>query len=325
MNTRSAQRQAPPGCTLTRYRAFALCLLCGLLLLPAPAPAQAQSGTTGGTMSTTRGGTFIIGVAMDMPPFAAQAANGQSIGFDLDLLKTLVRTAGLRVSYEAVPFIQLIPGVATQLYDAAIGCITDTEERRALVDFSSPYFTTGSVFAVAAESTPLYDLTDLTPETTVSTMSESASWRFLQAQGTAEVVAAASPQAALELAAARVTDAAFVDEIIADRYIRTRPESRLRSVSGLVTTGHCAIAVSKGNPRLLLELNAALTRLQNNGKYLTIYRRWFGSRPLAGPRPASRPVSMTPDRQGLLTNTLTTTLTTTTSAPTSWLTDTAIR
>lgn len=222
-----------------------------------------------------------------------QADNGQLVGFDLDLIKLLVRTAGLRVVYEAAPFPQLIPGVATRLYDGALGCIIMTEEHKALVDFGASYFTRGGVFAFAETSTPIYDLTDLTPAMTISVVAESPEGRFLTDQGVA-VQAMASAEEAFALAAVRVTDAAFVDEVITARYLRTHPEAQLRVVSGLVTTQQCGIAVSKEIPQLLLELNAAMNRLKNSGKYSTIYRRWFGNRPLTGPRPMLRPVVSTP-------------------------------
>jgi ABC-type amino acid transport substrate-binding protein len=242
-------------------------------------------------------GTVVIAVATDAPPFASQAANGQVVGFDMDLLNMLVRTAGLRVSYEAVPFIQLIPGVATRLYDAAVGCIGVGEERKTLVDFSAPSFTTGPVLVVSKNNPPLYDLSDLTPAMTVSVMAESRSEAILYSHNITTVVAVASTTESLELAAARVTAAALVDEISADRFLRSHPEAGLHSLGGLVETGSCAIAVSKENPRLLLELNAALTRLKNNGKYLAIYRRWFGNRPLTGPRPVSRPTPIAASTQ----------------------------
>lgn len=274
---------------VTRQRLITHLLLLCLLLLPAPSPAQAQSNPTRGTV--------IIAVATDAPPFASQAANGQVVGFDVDLLNMLVRTAGLRVAYEAAPFIQLIPGVATRLYDAAVGCIWVGEERKALVDFSAPYFSTGPVLVVSKNNPPLYELSDLTPTMTVSAMAESRTEATLRTHNVATVVPVASQAEAMELAAARVTAAALVDEISADRFMRSHPEAGLHSVSGLVATESCAIVVSKENPRLLLELNAALTRLKNNGKYLAIYRRWFGNRPLTGPRPMSRPTTIAASTQ----------------------------
>jgi ABC-type amino acid transport substrate-binding protein len=291
---------------VTRHRVIASLLLFSLLLFPASAPVQAQSNATRGTV--------IIAIATDLPPFAAQAANGQVVGFDMDLLNMLVRTAGLRVAYEPVPFIQLIPGVATELYDAAAGCIGVDEERKVLVDFSAPYFTTGAVLVVSQNNPPLYDLTDLTPAMTISTIAESQTEALLRAHNVATVVTVATMAEALELAAAQVTTAALADEISAERFMRSHPEVGLHSVSGLVAPGSCAIAVSKGNPRLLLELNAALTRLKNNGKYLAIYRRWFGNRPLTGPRPAVRPTPIVASTQLTATVAATLAVTTTTGA-----------
>lgn len=261
-----------------------LCVLGSLLILPAAPPMQAQ-------MNSTRG-TIIVGLATDIPPFAAQAENGQVIGFDVELFKLLARTAGLRVAYEAVPFAQLIPGVATRLYDAAIGCMAATDARKTLVDFSAGYLTTGSILVVAADHSPLTTIAELTAETRVSALAESASWRLLTQESSAEVIAVATLDEALALAAARSVDAALVEEIAAERFMRLHPEIRLQRTSGLITPNQCAIAVSKDNPQLLLELNAALTRLKNNGKYLALYRRWFGNRPLDGPHAVVLPTQL---------------------------------
>jgi len=77
-------------------------LLLGLLIGgPSPLKVRAQADT--------RLGTMIIAVASASPPFAAKASNGHLVGFDLDLIKKIVRTAGLRVTYEDAPYSQLIP------------------------------------------------------------------------------------------------------------------------------------------------------------------------------------------------------------------------
>ncbi|MEZ4734832.1 MAG: transporter substrate-binding domain-containing protein [Caldilineaceae bacterium] len=248
-----------------------LMLLLSLLLQPAASPVQAQIGATRGTA--------IIGVSAFSAPFASQSTNGQMVGFDLELMKTLVRTAGLRVSYEAVPFRELIPGVATQLYDAAAGCIFVTEARKALVDFTVPYFTTGTILLFSDATAPLYTVTDLTAEMRVAVSSGSTAERFLREQTAVQVVEALEQQAALDLLVRGAAEAALIDETVAVRFLRSNLDTRLKMMGGLITTDECAFAVSKANPRLRLELNAALTRLKNNGQFLTIYRRWFGSRP----------------------------------------------
>lgn len=281
---RSLVRQALPRvigapATLLVMRRLLLLLLSALLLPPTTTPVQAQVGAPWGTV--------VVAVAAASPPFAAQANSGQLVGFDLALMKTVARAVGLPASYEAAPFAQLLPGVTTRLYDAALGCIFVNEARKALVDFSVPYFTTGAVLVFVEVNPPLYALTDLTDAMRVSASAGSTAEALLRSQSQATVLAAASQQEALTMVATGVTDAALVDELAASRFMRTHPEARLQVASGLVTTDQCAIAVSKENPRLLLEINAALTRLQNNGKYLALYRRWFGDRPLTGPRPAS--------------------------------------
>lgn len=236
-------------------------------------------------------GPILVGVASFSPPFASEAPNGQIVGFDVELLKTVARTAGLSIHYEAVPFRELIPGVATNLYDAAIGCIFVTESRKALVDFSTAYFTTGTVLAFAENNAPIYALSDLTTDVAVSVSAGSTAAELVREETGAEMLSARSQQQALEWAAEGVADVALVDEMAVATFAQSDLDANLVVASGLVTMNQCAIAVNKSNPQLLLELNTALIRLQNSGKYQTIYNRWFGDRPLTGPHPLSTPIA----------------------------------
>jgi len=259
-----------------RDRLLVWLLLLGLMIGgPSPHRVQAQADT--------RLGTMIIAVASASPPFAAKASNGHLVGFDLDLIKKIARTAGLRVTYEDAPFTQLIPGVSTHLYDAAISCIFVNDERRVLVNFSETYFTTGMLLVVHQNNNTIYGLEDLTPETFISTVESTAYETFVTEQTESAVTTLSTVNQALESVNNGTVDATVVGELDIETYRRTYPDTNLKTVGALLQTDQCAIAVNKDNPRLLVEVNAALTRLKNNGKYLDIYRRWFGTRPLSGP------------------------------------------
>ncbi|MEM7125872.1 MAG: transporter substrate-binding domain-containing protein [Chloroflexota bacterium] len=245
-------------------------------------------------------GTLVIGVSEAEPPFAARASNDRLVGFDLALIKMLARTAGLRVTYEAVPFPQLIPGVATRLFDAALTCIAVTDERAKLVNFTATYFTFGIMLVVSEENNSIVDLSTLSSTTRVSLLRGSVFESVFRAQSDIEPIFVSSTQQGLALVAAGAADATLADDIAVEQFLRTHADARLKIASGPIEKGQCAIAVSKENPRLLVELDAALTRLKNNGKFLTTYRRWFGSRPLSGPRPISQPSSeLTQDSDGI--------------------------
>ena len=260
------------------HRLLVWLLLLGLLIgLPSSQRAQAQADI--------RLGTMIIAVSNASPPFAARASNGYLVGFDMDLITKLVSTAGLRVTYENAPFSQLIPGVSTHLYDAAISCIFVNEQRRTLINFSNTYFTTGTLLVVHKGNDTIHELTDLDEDTIVTVSEGSTAETFIREQTNAQVLLASSLAETLENVSSGNADAALTDEISASRYIKNYPDSKLKIVGGLITSDQCAIAVNKDNIQLLIELNAALTRLQNNGKFSTIYQRWFGSRPIDGPKP----------------------------------------
>lgn len=79
----------------------------------------------------------------DFPPCVIIDKQGPS-GFDVDVFNIIAKKAGLSVNYVyADEFTDLINGVASNKYDAAISGITITGERENLADFTHPYINSG--------------------------------------------------------------------------------------------------------------------------------------------------------------------------------------
>ncbi|MEM7531899.1 MAG: transporter substrate-binding domain-containing protein [Chloroflexota bacterium] len=250
-------------------------LLTTLCLLGQSPQAHAQIGS--------RLGSIVVAVSENSPPFSARASNGQLVGFSVDLMRMIERTAGLRVVYEYTPFENLITGVNTQLYDAAISCLFITDERSKLVYFSEPYFTTGPVLIVYETENLIFSLDDITSDVKISTSNNSTSQDIIRTQTEGEFIESQFMTEAMEKIISGVTNAAVIDELGAAQYINQN-NAPLKIISGLLSDNECAIAINKDNITLQRQINLALERLQNNGQFLSLYRHWFGSRPITGPR-----------------------------------------
>lgn len=81
----------------------------------------------------------------DFPPCVIVEKGGQKpIGFDVDVLDTICRNAGIQIRYVFPDsFPDLINGVEDKRYDAAISGITITGERESRIDFTHPYLNSG--------------------------------------------------------------------------------------------------------------------------------------------------------------------------------------
>jgi ABC-type amino acid transport substrate-binding protein len=228
-------------------------------------------------------------------PFVSVTGNGQAVGFSFDVTKAVVRQARLRVRYERAQFGYIVPGVSTHLYDAAATCVFATDERRQWVDFSEPYLTTGVMLVVHEDNNTIQSAADLVPGIVVSARQGTATEAYARSRTTAEVRPVLSVPETLEQVASGNADAALIIETELRPFLHTHPNTRLKAVGGLLTTGHCAIAVNKDETELLIRLNTGLTRLRNSGKLDEIRLRWFGNYLLAyqTPEPATIPPTPT--------------------------------
>ena len=128
-----------------------ICLLVGGLLMLAMA-AQAPAG---GLEDAYRRGRLKVGVRSDFPPFGYKDPAGEVQGFDADLARALARNlfAGGN-GLELVPVTSggRIPLLYSELIDVIVAAMTVTEDRERVLDFSAPYFVTGSRLLVRRES-----------------------------------------------------------------------------------------------------------------------------------------------------------------------------
>ncbi|WP_225026656.1 substrate-binding periplasmic protein [Xinfangfangia pollutisoli] len=85
------------------------------------------------------GNRLVIGTDESFPPYVQPQAGGGLEGFDIDVMTEICRRSGHVCQWQTAAFDELIPGVISGRFDAAIGGIAVTPERRALVDFTTPY------------------------------------------------------------------------------------------------------------------------------------------------------------------------------------------
>ena len=124
-------------------RLFAILLLLALPLSPglddSVALAQARpTGETGKLLVATR----------EVPPFAYQKADGQWQGIAIDLWEKAASELELAFEYKDVSLAEMLSGVESGKYDAAVGALSATAERETLFNFSHPFYHTGLGIAV---------------------------------------------------------------------------------------------------------------------------------------------------------------------------------
>ncbi|KUI41485.1 protein kinase [Mycobacterium sp. IS-1590] len=96
-------------------------------------------------------GKLVIGVNTPYAPNEFKDADGQIVGFDVDLMNAIARTLGLVPEYRETAFEAILPSVRAGDFNVGMSSVTDTKEREESVDFVT-YFQAGTLWAQRAGS-----------------------------------------------------------------------------------------------------------------------------------------------------------------------------
>jgi polar amino acid transport system substrate-binding protein len=112
---------------------------------------EAVSGVTAkpaGSIVTLTPGKIIVGSDTAYPPFE-NVEGGETVGFDVDLMKAIGEKLGLTVEFKSYKFDALITGLqAGSEFDMVGSAMTITDERKQSIDFSDPYINSNQSLAV---------------------------------------------------------------------------------------------------------------------------------------------------------------------------------
>ena len=123
---------------------------------------------------------IIVGTSADFPPFEYKDENGTIVGFDVDMITTILISQGYEVEVRDILWETLIPALETGQIDVIVAGMSITDERKQQVDFSEPYFNADlSVLIKAGSGIVVNNVSDLANLTVgVQTGTTGDTWVF---------------------------------------------------------------------------------------------------------------------------------------------------
>jgi polar amino acid transport system substrate-binding protein len=222
-------------------------------------------------------GTLTIATDPSYPPNESKDQNGNIVGWDVDMGNAIGAKLGLKVTFTEVTFSDIVTGISTGKYDAAMSSMTDNKQREQADDFVT-YFNAGSKLMVLkgnpknlTDSSPtdlsLCGLTIGVEKTTVQETDDIPNrTKACQAAGKPAVKALAQDtqdQVNESLSAGRC-DAVLADSPVVDYYAKS---GNFQAVGDIYAGAPYGIAISKSNSGLSQAVLAALKDLVADGTY----------------------------------------------------------
>ncbi len=220
-------------------------------------------------------GKLTVAASLDFPPFE-NLEGEEAVGFEVDLMKALAQQMGLEAEYlPSTKFDTIIPLIsAGGKADVGVSGFTVTEDRKKEIDFTDVLIDSNQGVVVNPDSG--YTSVDDLAGKTIATQSGTTGydWAVENIPG-ATVVPYDEMTAVFSALQSNQADAIVADLPVVQYYVKNAyPEMQI--IEEIPTGEQYAIVVSKDNPALTQQLNAALAELKANGTYDQIYAQWFG-------------------------------------------------
>ncbi|OIK09647.1 transporter substrate-binding domain-containing protein [Bacillus sp. MUM 13] len=222
-------------------------------------------------------GKIIVGVKNDTRLFGLKnPSTGKVEGFDIDIARALAKEIlgdENKVQFKEVTSKTRMPLLQNGDIDAIIATMTITDERKKEVDFTDVYFDAGQSLLVKKGS-KITGIQDLKKGTKVLAVKGSTSAINIREKAPdTTVLEFENYSEAFAALKSKQGDALTTDDAILYGMVDEDPSYEL--VGGTFTKEPYGIAVKKGNKKLVDELNKALKKLKDSGKYQEIHDKWI--------------------------------------------------
>lgn len=227
-------------------------------------------------LAVAKEGVLRFGTNAEYPPFEYKTESGEIAGFDIDIGNAVCEELQKKCEYVSQSFDALIPNLRLKRFDAIISSMDITEERQKHVAFSEPYYLNPSVFVAM---TGEYTTTDQLKDKNIGVLNGSTHQQYIKNKFKDATIKnyPQYPNAMNDLEIGRV-DVVFGDEVVVAEFIKRNNQLEVvgEQVNDPEYFGNgLAIAVLPKNTELLAEINGALKKIKEDGRYQAIYDKWF--------------------------------------------------
>ena len=219
---------------------------------------------------------IIVGTSADYPPWEWKDANGNFVGFDMDVMRMIANISGFEIEIKDIPFDALITSLKAGQIDVIASGLSISEERAKVVDFTDPYYDADTGIMVKDDSK--LNVTNLFLKgRKIGAQLGGVQGKWLEEQVKAGAqfelkMYETNDLAIMDIKAGRL-DALLTDVSGANAFASVAP---VRVVGIIVTGAKVGMAIQKGDPKgLLIKINSGFQKLQEMGVWDELLAAYF--------------------------------------------------
>jgi polar amino acid transport system substrate-binding protein len=223
-------------------------------------------------------GEFILGLDDSFPPMGFRDANGQIVGFDIDVAKAVCDRLGINLKLQPINWDAKEQELNTKNIDCIWNGLTITPERQRNLLFTKPYMDNRQVLVVRAD-TGLNSLSALAGKKLGLQAGSSAkdalnSAPAFEASLSAVIEFDENMTALMDLEMGGL-DVVLMDEIVARYYIQQRAKN-FAVLAEALSHEEYGIGFRKNDRQLMEKFQETLEAMAKDGTLAAISEQWFG-------------------------------------------------
>ena len=217
-----------------------------------------------------------VGTNAEFAPYE-YLENGKMVGFDIELMDAIGEELGYEIVWSNMSFDGLLPALQMKKIDAVIAGMSQTPERQKAVTFSMPYllFSSDEHYVIVNEESSYVKKEELNGKkigVQIGTMQE----EFAKDLGGLPQLYNSWTGALMDLQQNKI-DAVIIADVSGEEYLKTMKGIKKIDVVEENFPG-ASIALRKGETELAEQINQAILKIDAEGKYLEILKKYFPDR-----------------------------------------------
>ncbi|AGK53546.1 transporter substrate-binding domain-containing protein [Bacillus sp. 1NLA3E] len=220
---------------------------------------------------------YKVGVDVTYPPFEFKEGNEYK-GIDIELINAIAKNQGFKIELSPMDFGGIIPAMQANQLDVAIAGMSITDDRKKVVDFSTPYFDAGLTVVVKNDNSSIKSVSDLNgKKVAVKKGTTGAKYATDNASKLGITVVQFNDSPAMFQEVSNGNADALIEDYPVISYAIAQQELGLKIVGDRLNGDQYGIAVLKGkNQDLLKKINKGFAELKKDGTYDEILKTYLG-------------------------------------------------
>lgn len=222
---------------------------------------------------------IIVGTSADFPPFEYVDNNNNIIGFDIDLIKSILTDQGYTVEVQDMAFDSLVASLQAGKIDVIAAGMSIEPGREEEIDFSDPYFEADQSVLIKTGSGIVVNSTDDLINLTIGAQTGTTGAAWIETNLIDEGLMDENLLKQYETYTLAILDLINqnLDAIILDKPVALffEEEEDFIVTYTIVTGESYGFGVEEGNLDLLNDINEGLQNIQNSEEWTNLVKKYF--------------------------------------------------